>query len=180
MRRSCYIFWTILLGALLLRVVAAIAIDRHVTATGRTFLIEGDANRYWELAQHIAAGEDYSIFQPPRRVLNTPGFPLLLAACIRILGPSVFAASLVMAVISTGCCWLTWLLARKLLDESTALWAMLIVAVSPLQIGSSVQILSETQFTFGLIVCLIALPRLLKQPRQASCGRIAFTNGILT
>jgi len=180
MRRSCYIFWTILLTALLLRVVAAIVIDQHVTAAGRTFLIEGDANRYWELAQHIAAGEDYSIFQPPRRVLNTPGFPLLLAACLRMFGSSVFAASLVMAVIGTSCCWLTWLLARKLLDDSAALWAMLIMAVSPLQIGSSVQILSETQFTFGLIVCLIALARLLKQPREASCRRIALTNGFLT
>ncbi len=180
MRRSCYIFWTILLTALLLRVVAAIVIDQQVTRAGRTFLIEGDANRYWELAQHIAAGEDYSIFQPPRRVLNTPGFPLLLAACIKVFGSSVFAASLVMAVIGTGCCWLTWLLARRLTDETTSLWAMLLVAVSPLQIGSNVQILSETQFTFGLIVCLIALARLLKQPREASCSRIALTNGILT
>ncbi len=180
MRQSCYKIWAILLLALLLRVIAAIVIDRHVTEAGRTFLIEGDANGYWELGQQIAAGEDYSIFQPPRRVLRTPGFPLLLAASIKVFGKSVFAASLVMAVVGTGCCWLTWLLARKLFDEFTALWAMLLVAVSPLQIGSSVQILSETWFSFGLLVCLLALARLLKQPPTASCGRIAFANGILT
>ena len=180
MHQSCYKFWTILLLASLLRVIAAIAIDQHVTQAGRTFLIEGDANGYWELGQHIAAGEDYAIFQPPRRILRTPGFPLLLAASLKIFGKSVFAASLVMAVIGTGCCWLTWLLARKLFDESTALWAMLLVAVSPLQIGSNVQILSETWFSFGLLLCLLALARLLQQATAAGCGRIAFTNGILT
>ena len=180
MRQTCCKFWAILLLALLLRVIAAIAIDRHVTESGRTFLIEGDANYYWELGQQIAAGEDYSIFQPPRRVLRTPGFPLLLAASIKVFGKSVFAASLVMAVVGTGCCWLTWLLARKLFDESTALLAMLLVAVSPLQIGSNVQILSEAWFTFGLLVCLLALARLLRQVPAASDGRIAFANGILT
>ena len=180
MRQTCCKFWTILLLALLLRVVAAIAIDQHVTEAGRTFLIEGDANGYWELGQHIAAGEDYAIFQPPRRVLRTPGFPLLLAASITVFGKSVFAAGLVMAVVGTGCCWLTWLLARKLFDESTALWAMLLVAVSPLQIGSNVQILSETWFSFGLLLCLLALARLLQQLPTASCSRIAFANGILT
>ncbi|MBC7964588.1 MAG: hypothetical protein H7Z17_01585, partial [Fuerstia sp.] len=82
MRQTCYKFWTILLLALLLRVIAAFAIDQHVTEAGRTFLIEGDANGYWELAQHIAAREDYAMHQPPRHVLRTPGFPLLLAASI--------------------------------------------------------------------------------------------------
>lgn len=180
MRQSCSKFWTILLVALLLRVVVAIAIEQRVTAAGRTFLIEGDANGYWELAQHLAAGHDYAIYQPPRYVLRTPGFPLLLAASIKIFGKSVLAASLVMAVVGTGSCWLTWLLARKLFDEFTGLWAMLLVAVSPLQIGSNVQILSETWFSFGLLVCLLALARLLQSPPAAGWGRIAFSNGILT
>ncbi len=180
MRQTCYKFWTILVLALLLRVIAAYAIEQHVTQAGRTFLIEGDANSYWELAQHIVAGEDYAVFQPPRRVLRTPGFPLLLAASIKVCGKSVFAASLVMAVVGTGCCWLTWLLARKLFDELTALWAMLLVALSPLQIGSNVQILSETLFSFALLGCLLALARLLKQQPGAPSGRIAFANGILT
>ena len=83
-------FWIILLLALLVRVAAAIAIDQHVTSSGRSFLIEGDANGYWELGQHIAAGEDYAIHQPPRYVLRTPGFPLLLAASIRVFGDSIF------------------------------------------------------------------------------------------
>ncbi|MCA9011512.1 MAG: glycosyltransferase family 39 protein, partial [Planctomycetaceae bacterium] len=182
MLRSHYLFWSILLLALLLRVLAAVVIDQRVTAAGRTFLIEGDANGYWELAQKIAAGEEYSIYQPPRYVERTPGFPLLLAMSISLFGKSVFAATLVMAFVGAACCWLTWLLAVKLFNETTALWAMVLVAVSPLQIGSNVQILSETWFSFGLLVCLLALARLLQQPPQSmsKLGRIAFSNGVLT
>lgn len=180
MRQLRYMFWTILTLALLLRIVAAIVIDRQVTQAGRMFLIEGDANGYWELAERIAAGEDYSIYQPPRYVERTPGFPLLLAVSMKLFGKSVFAASLLMAVVGTGCCWLTWLLAKKLFDDSTANWAMLSVAVSPLQIGSNVQILSEAWFSFGLLICLLALARLILQPPTALCGRIAFGNGVLT
>ncbi len=175
-----YKFWTILLLALLLRVVAAVAINQHVQSAGRTFLIEGDANGYWELGQHIAAGADYAIHQPPRYVLRTPGFPLLLAASIKVFGNNIFRATLVMAFVGTGCCWLTWCLARRLYDDNTALWSMLLTAISPLQIGSNVQILSETLFSFGLLVCLLALARLLRQESTAPCGRIAFANGILT
>jgi 4-amino-4-deoxy-L-arabinose transferase-like glycosyltransferase len=157
------IFWTILIVALLLRIIAAVVIDRKVHAEGRQFLIEGDANGYWELGQKIAAGKEYSIYTPPRRVLRTPGFPLLLAACIKVFGKSIFAASLVMAVVGTACCWLTYMLARGILNERQSLWAMLLVAVSPLQIGSNVQILSETWFTFWLLLCLIALRPLLRR-----------------
>ena len=106
--RQSLILFSLLLLALGLRVGAAIVIDRHVHSEGRQFLIEGDANGYWELAQKIASGQEYSIYTPPRRVLRTPGFPLLLAASITVFGQSIFAASLVMAFVGTGCCWLTW------------------------------------------------------------------------
>ena len=168
LHRNQLCFWCILSTALILRIAAAVAIDRHVQAEGRQFLIEGDAYGYWELGQKIAAGEEYTIFEPPRRVHRTPGFPLLLAASIRIFGNSIFAATIVMAFVGCGCCWLTWLLARRITDGSTALWSMLLVAVSPLQLGSNVQILSETWFTFWLLLCLIALVPLVRERQGAS------------
>jgi len=168
--------------ALGLRVAAAVVIDRHVTAAGRTFLIEGDANGYWELAHRIAAGQEYSIYEPPRRVLRTPGFPLLLAGCIRLFGDSVFAASIVMAFAGCGCCGLTWLLAKRVADEQTALVALLLVTVSPLQIGSSVLILSETWFTFWLLLCLLALSPFVVPKQHGHGGEIrsALSSGLLT
>lgn len=155
--RRSLIFPGLVILALALRIIAAVLIDGHVASQGRQFLIEGDANGYWELGQKIAEGEEYSIYTPPRRVLRTPGFPLLLAGSIRLFGNSIFAASIVMAFVGAGCCWLTAVLARRVADNQIAIWALLMVAVSPLQIGSNVQILSETWFSFWLLLCLIAL-----------------------
>ncbi len=177
--RQSLILLTLLLLALGLRVGAAIVIDRHVRSEGRQFLIEGDANGYWELAQTIANGQEYSIYTPPRRVLRTPGFPLLLAASITVFGKSVFAASLVMAFVGTGCCGLTWLLARRVATVSVANIALLLVAISPLQIGSNVQILSETLFSFGLLACLLPLTKLVQTGKTLTVGS-SFVAGLLT
>lgn len=177
--RQNLILFSLLMLALGLRVGAAILIDRHVHNEGRQFLIEGDALNYWELAQKISDGKDYSVFTPPRRVLRTPGFPLLLACVIRIFGNSIFAASIVVAFVGTGCCWLTWLLARRVTNVSVANVALLIVAVSPLQIGSNVQILSETLFSFGLLACLLPLTRLTGTEKTLTVGH-SFVAGLLT
>ncbi len=174
------IYFALLLIALGVRLCAAVVVDRHIKSEGRQFLIEGDANGYWELGRKIANGEEYSIYTPPRRVLRTPGYPLLLAVSMKIFGENIFAASLVMATIGAGCCWLTAILARRLTDDVTALLALLIVAVSPIQIGSNIQILSETWFSFWLLLCLIAMTGLLK-PRSSSTGvGRGFLTGLLT
>lgn len=160
----------LLITALVLRIVAAIAVDRFVQSEGRSFLIEGDANGYWELAQHIAAGRDYAIHEPPRYVLRTPGLPLLLAGSIRCFGDSILAARIVLAVIGTACCWLTYILGRRLHSRQAGFWAALFVAVNPFHVGNSVLILSETLFTFWMLLSLIALVRLTGAGARHGCG----------
>lgn len=167
-RRGAVLFWSLLFLALALRIAAAWVIDQKVASSGGRFLIEGDANGYWELGQKMAAGKEYAIHSPPRRILRTPGFPLLLAASIRLFGDSIFAASLLMAVTGTACCWLTFRLAERLFDRETAFCALLLTAISPLQIGSSVQILSETWFTVWVLLSLLSLvPVLWRSPEVA-------------
>jgi 4-amino-4-deoxy-L-arabinose transferase-like glycosyltransferase len=173
-------FWLLLSLALGLRVAAAVAAEMHLDSEGRSFLIEGDANGYWELARHIAHGEEYSIYTPPRRVLRTPGFPLLLAACIRLFGDNIFAATLLMASIGTINCGLTWFLARRVSGDAVALIAMSIVAVSPLQIGISIQILSETWFSFWLLLCLLALERTVRSSTNKQLLVWSLLSGVLT
>lgn len=151
--------------ALVLRVVMAFVVERHVQAAGRPFLIEGDANGYWELAENIATGEDYVIYG--RQVLRVPGFPLLLAASISLFGNSVLAARLVLAVVGAGCCWLTYCLGRQVHTRRIGFWAAMYVAVCPLHVGNSVLILSETLFTFWMLVSLLSLLLLLR------CGATA-------
>ena len=153
-------FMLLMVVALALRVVMAFVVERHVQSAGRPFLIEGDANGYWELAEKIAAGEDYVIYG--RQVLRVPGFPLLLAASIKVFGNSVLAARLLLAVVGTGCCWLTYCLGRQVHSRRVGFWAALYVSACPLHVGNSVLILSETVFTFWMLASLMSLLWLLR------------------
>lgn len=158
----------ILVSAIVLRAAAAVIVDRSVQQSGRSFLVEGDANGYWQLAQKLAAGEDYAIHQPPRRVLRVPGFPLILAASITVFGDSILAARLLLACVGTACCLLTFLLARQLVGRNVGLVAAGFLAVHPLQITNSVLILSENWFTFWMLLSLISLTSFLKQFNHAA------------
>lgn len=149
--------------ALLVRVVAAILIQRYVDAAGRPFLVEGDANGYWELARRIATGEEYHIYTPPRYILRVPGFPLLLAVSIKLFGSSLLAARLILAVVGTVCCWLTWKLGCRLHSPKIGFWAATFVAINPLHIGNSVLILSETWFTFWMLLSLLSLETIFRR-----------------
>ena len=82
------IVWVLLL-ALGLRVSAALAVQSDVEQRNRSFLIEGDANGYWELGRRLANGEAYEIYTPPRRAMRMPGFPSLLALSIKLAGENL-------------------------------------------------------------------------------------------
>lgn len=127
----------------------------------RPFLIEGDANGYWELAEKIAAGEEYAIYDPPRRVLRMPGFPALLAIPIKITGGSLLAARLVLAGVGTAACGLVYWLGKELFDARTGLIASVVTVISPVMAGFSVLVLSETLFTLGMTASLLAIARLV-------------------
>lgn len=175
----------ILILALLARIGAAFAIDGYLNKAGRPFLIEGDANGYWELAGNISAGKDYSIYSPPRYILRVPGFPLLLSASICLFGNSILAARLILAVTGTACCWLTYLLGKRVADRTVGIAAALYVAIHPIHIGNSALILSETWFAFWMLISLLCVarffvpPKLGPQPKQPSLLGKALLTGAL-
>lgn len=147
----------ILLLALILRVCAACLLQYLLeTRWNRDFLIEGDAEGYWILAQKIVAGEDYSIYTPPRYALRMPGFPALLAIPVWLFGPNLFAARLFLAVVDTVACWLVYRLGRQMFDERVGLVAAFLGAISPAMIGFFSTILSETAFAITLLWSLLA------------------------
>jgi 4-amino-4-deoxy-L-arabinose transferase-like glycosyltransferase len=140
--------------ALALRVAAAFVVDAHLSREpGRDFLIAGDASGYWELSRKIAAGEEFAVHDPPRRVMRMPGFPLLLV----LSGGNLLAARLILALVGTAACWLVYRLGRELIDETTGLVAAAITAVSPTMVGFSVLILSETAFAATMTLSLLLM-----------------------
>lgn len=153
----------VLAVALVVRLALAVAIQAQVDRPpAKLCLIPGDAEGYWELAQHIVAQEDYAIYQPPRYVLRVPGFPALLAMSQWIFGARPFAARCLLACVGTGACGLTYWLGRELADRTTALLAAAYTALSPTLALFSVLILSETAFAATLLLSLIAIARVAK------------------
>ena len=153
----------ILLVAFVLRCSLAIVVEQQVAATpGSVCLIAGDADGYWELAQKIVAGKDYSIYVPPRSALRMPGFPLMLAGSQLLFGESMFAARCLLACVGTVACGLTYWLGRELCDHTVGLLAALYTALSPTLILFSVLLLSETAFAATLLASLIAIARIAR------------------
>lgn len=153
----------VLAAALVVRLGLAIVIQAQVDRPpAKLCLIPGDAEGYWELAQHILAKEDYAIYQPPRYVLRVPGFPALLALSQLLFGASPFAARCLLACVGTGACGLTYWLGRELVDQTTGLLAATYTALSPTLALFSVLILSETAFAATLLLSLIAIAKLAR------------------
>ena len=159
----------ILLIALGLRIVAACglqyALNQHFQ---RPFLIQGDADGYWQLAEKICQGESYALYDPPRYVQRMPGFPIVLATGMwladRITGRDgrPLVVRLFLAVLGTLTCGLVFVLGHQLFDESTALVGTMLAAVSPTMIGFSVIVLSETVFATAMLLCLLGICGLLR------------------
>ena len=155
--------WLTLFVALGLRLGLAFAVQHEVSKTpGRLCLITGDAEGYWELAGHIAAGEDYSIFDPPRRLLRMPGFPALLALPRFVFGDNPFAARILLAIVGTIACGLTYWLGRELGGEAVGVIAAAYTAISPVICLFSVLFLSETAFAAAMLASLIAAAKLTR------------------
>lgn len=152
----------VLLLALTIRLGIAAWVDRTVAATpGRICLIPGDAEGYWELGRRLARGEEYALYDPPRRVMRMPGFPLLLAACQRVWGDeSLWPTRCVLAVVGTIACGLVYWLGCELVNPSVGWWASLATACSPALAGFSPLLLTETPFAAAMVASLIPWGRL--------------------
>ena len=156
--------WLTLFVALGLRLGLAFAVQHEVSKTpGRLCLISGDAEGYWELAGHIAAGEDYSIYDPPRRLLRMPGFPALIALSRFVFGDNPFAARILLAIVGTIACGLTYWLGCELGGEAVGVMAAAYTAVSPAICLFSVLFLSETAFAAAMLASLIAAAKLTRR-----------------
>jgi len=176
----------ILAGALALRIIAAVCVQHHVEQTpGRLCLVSGDPEGYWALARHLDKGEDFAIYEPPRYVERMPGFPLVLAAGIKILGERVLWIRFFLACLGTAACGLVFWLTRELIDSSAGLIACVWAAISPTFVVLSVLLLSETVFAAGLLAGLVAFAKLWRaagddgqtSPRRQAL--VAFVAGVL-
>ena len=157
----------VLMLALILRLIAAFAVQQRV-GDGQLCLITGDAEGYWQLAQNIAAGHEFSLYEPPRRIHRMPGFPVVLSLSLISFGKSAFAARCLLAIVGTAACGAVYLLGRRLFDEKVGLLACAFTAISPVMVGFSVLLLSETLFALTLTLSVWCAAKWLSETDTTS------------
>jgi 4-amino-4-deoxy-L-arabinose transferase-like glycosyltransferase len=146
-------------GALLIRVGTALWLEHRTRQQGKEHDFP-DSELYWMLGLRIADGQAYD--DGKRQVLRSPGYPVFLAACIRLFGPSLTAARHTQAAVGALSCVLLFVLVRKLIDTRTAWLAACLAAMYPFAVFLSAVLLSEAVFTALLLVQLILLSELLE------------------
>ncbi len=143
--------------ALRLLVYAYIA---HVPGKFFTF----DSDEYDQRAlnllhYHVFAGEAHPPFTAD--LLRTPIYPLVLAVVYALAGHTISAAILAQLVLGSLTGVLTFVLATRELDlpRGAGVLAGLVVAVDPVSVMTSNQLLTETLFTLLSVTGAIALVR---------------------
>jgi len=174
--------WPILAVALAARLTAAFWIHTSLERDDeREFVIAGDAAGYWELGKNWASGKGLTAHDPSRQIMRMPGFPALIAASVRLFGENLMPLRILLACIGTATCAFVFLLGRCLFDETIGLIAAAWCAVSPVMVGFSPLILSETLFAACLVLSLLAMVKLVqidRHPSDAETGKS--TSGILS
>lgn len=116
----------------------------------------GDSESYWQLGLALAAGEPFRYEPADARVFRTPGYPVMLAAAIRLCGPSVYWARVPGAVLGACTVGGVYWLGRKLFNERAARFAALWAALYPGAVAMGGLVLTEAPFS-ALMVLQLAL-----------------------
>lgn len=123
--------------------------DVHVGPCG---ICSADDVEFNNLALRVSRGEGYVNDQGLPTSFRAPGWPLFLAGIYRLAGVHVPRVYLVLCLLGSSACVLTYMLARELVSESTARVAGFLAAFYLPHAYFSAGFLSE-----GLFVPLLAL-----------------------
>jgi 4-amino-4-deoxy-L-arabinose transferase-like glycosyltransferase len=138
----------ILLCGLILRMCAVMWFDPPAFS---------DDKDYKEIARNVAEGKGY-LFEGKPTAYRTPGYPLFIAGMYTLFGYSEYPVRILQVFLDLGSCFLLFLLGKKFFSERVGLLATGILALFPAQILYACQFMTETSFTFLLllIVWLVA------------------------
>jgi hypothetical protein len=145
----------------------------------------GDELAYRQIAENVAAGrglqQDNNPFFPGQTLYawQAPLYPLVLGIIYRFVGPSLAWAKVFGVVVSAATVYLVYDLARRVFGvERIALAAGLLVAIYPALITNSHVLLSETLFTFLVLVAFDCGARALDAEKAGSVWRWLVAAGV--
>jgi hypothetical protein len=137
------------LGALAIRVVAAIATNDH--------LVQGDAMTFHQVARHLAGGDGFRApFTSGPTAEHPPAWEVVLAAADKLGADGYLAHRLLGALIGTVTVVLIGLLGRAVAGSRVGLVAAGIAALYPMLWTADVSLMSETLYGALLVGALLA------------------------
>jgi hypothetical protein len=121
----------------------------------------GDNAEFAILGKALADGEGFRYMNHPDERPATkypPGFPAFLASWITFFGPGIISLKTSVLVCFIGAMAVSFLLMRKLVDDSLSLLAVLLAITSWSVVSYSYQILSEVPYMlFSLLAVLLVM-----------------------
>lgn len=166
----------VLLGALLLlalnlrlEAVDHTVVDAPVRADAADYFFYAYNTRYYGTYSRADTLSPGTAKPPAPDALRAPLYPLFIAP---FLGNPPLVADLTavlraQALLSTLCIALVFLLARRLLPVPFALGVAGLAAISPHLVNMNVYLLSETLFTFLLVLAIYLVVRFVQEGRAA-------------
>ena len=121
----------------------------------------GDDDMYDEVAWHLASGDGFvggvgGIAAPGRspgpEIAIGPAYPAFLAAVYRVAGHNLQAARVAQALLGSVTVLLCYLLGRDAVHHAAGRTAAVLATVSPALVSYTGMLLSETLFTFLLVL----------------------------
>jgi 4-amino-4-deoxy-L-arabinose transferase-like glycosyltransferase len=155
--------WMLGLGgvALVLRLWFALSVGQTSTR------VLSDATVYQAIAENLVHGQGYAGITGQATAQFPPGYPLLLALVFSVFGVHPTAGAIVNALLGAVTVPLLYFTARRTLGRVEAIFAGIGMTVLFSQIIYADLLLSETLFTF-LVVVVLALAAVVKPTRVRS------------
>lgn len=150
--------------ALFLRIMLFLVVQPyHAQIMQNKILANVDARQYQELAVDILHNRSFSGVYGAYR---TPGYPFFIAVIYSIFGIKPWVVLLLQLFLNSISLALVYLLGKEIFDKKTAIIAAALYALDPHTIFYSVNLMSDTLFTFIFLAAVLFLLYGLKQARS--------------
>lgn len=155
--------------------ICVVAFALRVAATARFEGMAAEPNagamydgvEYNAIASSVVRAHEYAVNTGQPTSFRAPGFPLALAAVYAVFGDrNYLAAHVFFCLVGAALCFATYLLAREVAGEWTALVAAALVAVYPNLLYYSIHFASEPLFTLLLTLAIWLAVRAIREWRS--------------
>lgn len=167
-------------GIYLLIILSVSLILRFCSVFLYTVPVEKDAARYDGIAWNLVQGKGFSIEPGTPAFLTGPTYPTFLAFIYSIFGHSYLAVFIVQALLSTLTCFMIYLLGKEIANQKVGLLAALVTGIYPANVLTVSMIMTETLFTFLLVVMILLLTKAVENKKNISFLSVGVMLGLLS